>query len=286
METKLPDISDQCYMFITYGKCPFGLSCRFGSGHITTELKNIVKEEFDEEKLNASVKNVLKKENQFLLWKRKYDFSKANKIIDEMGCRNPREKQSNKGVNKDKYKEIMSDKIDEVLDPAITSDSQKEGSIGKNDISDNNLDTSSNTANNENVAAGITDNAEMDANGGDKVDCISVNKTENAVVQSSEEKAGVKLRDDGNAVGCGDVVGTSATYTGSKPQLPSVKALQENKSDKILQENFPSIVAGTSSLQSGEVVDSSHNNVNVDSGNNIDNSEGVIQLRPQEKKKV
>ena len=40
------DISSECYMFEQYGKCPQGLTCRFGGIHINKETNtNIIKDD-------------------------------------------------------------------------------------------------------------------------------------------------------------------------------------------------------------------------------------------------
>jgi tRNA-dihydrouridine synthase 3 len=50
METKPKDISPECIVFESFGKCPFGVACRYGSKHISEEYKNIVNQELYEEK--------------------------------------------------------------------------------------------------------------------------------------------------------------------------------------------------------------------------------------------
>ena len=73
-------------MFDTYGHCPFGLTCRFATGHIRfnaeTNTYEILK---DEEKVKAhsgvcQIYNVLDGDLKNKLWKRKYNFSRTEKI--------------------------------------------------------------------------------------------------------------------------------------------------------------------------------------------------------------
>lgn len=56
MESKPKDIGSHCFMFETYGKCPYGLACRYGSKHISEDFKNIVNQELYEKKSKVSCK--------------------------------------------------------------------------------------------------------------------------------------------------------------------------------------------------------------------------------------
>lgn len=56
MESKPKDIGSHCFMFETYGKCPYGLACRYGSKHISEDFKNIVNQELYEKKCKVSWK--------------------------------------------------------------------------------------------------------------------------------------------------------------------------------------------------------------------------------------
>lgn len=79
MEKKPPDIGPECHNFKTFGKCHYGLACRFGKMHISDEPKNIINEElYEKASKEPVILNVLDKELQVKLWKKKYDFSKAN----------------------------------------------------------------------------------------------------------------------------------------------------------------------------------------------------------------
>lgn len=78
------DIGDHCYVFETLGKCPFGVSCRFGSKHLVNGTHNVV----NEDKFNATDQkacaNLLAKDLQFSLRKRKYDFSRTQEVLDKL----------------------------------------------------------------------------------------------------------------------------------------------------------------------------------------------------------
>ena len=83
MKDKPEDIGQECYNFKTFGRCPYGFACRFASQHLTSDLKNITDQElFDKMSAQPQIHNTLTKDLQHLLWKKKYDFSKANTIVD------------------------------------------------------------------------------------------------------------------------------------------------------------------------------------------------------------
>ena len=82
---KPEDIGPKCYLYETYGKCKHGIACRFGKSHLTEDLQNIVNEEkYKENEKEDNVTNVLNKDLQVKLWKKKYDFSKADKVVQKI----------------------------------------------------------------------------------------------------------------------------------------------------------------------------------------------------------
>jgi tRNA-dihydrouridine synthase 3 len=73
-------------LYDTYGECPFGLSCRFGSTHVklnaeTNSYENLVDQ--DKKILNKKglIYNILNSDLKTKLWKRKYNFSLSDKIV-------------------------------------------------------------------------------------------------------------------------------------------------------------------------------------------------------------
>lgn len=70
-------IGDVCYNFETFGKCPRGLTCRFGAGHIS-EGRNVTR---CTETTELQTKNQLKHEVQITLRKRTYNFDVAEALI-------------------------------------------------------------------------------------------------------------------------------------------------------------------------------------------------------------
>ena len=88
LSRKEPDLGPICYQFETFGFCPNGVMCRFGSSHI--DSVNSVCLTRSEDKggvIERTHINVLSKDAQFLLRKKKYDrgvdyykaFNKNNK---------------------------------------------------------------------------------------------------------------------------------------------------------------------------------------------------------------
>lgn len=100
LASKPKDIGPKCYLFDKYGKCPYSFSCRFAQHHLTVEQTNLVNEELYEKQKDALSKrwlNNLDKDIQRLLWKRKYDFRKAEKFLKDM--KDGKQTANNNGVS-------------------------------------------------------------------------------------------------------------------------------------------------------------------------------------------
>jgi len=83
LKIKPEDIGTKCHVFYLTGKCPRGLTCRMGFQHLTKDGFNIIdKKKFEEySKHLPAIRNHLCKDLQYKLRKRKYDFSKAERIV-------------------------------------------------------------------------------------------------------------------------------------------------------------------------------------------------------------
>uniref|UniRef100_H2Y6I8 tRNA-dihydrouridine(47) synthase [NAD(P)(+)] n=1 Tax=Ciona savignyi TaxID=51511 RepID=H2Y6I8_CIOSA len=85
MEIKPPDLGEKCFAFQTYGKCDYTFTCRFAGDHVEKTENgyiNIV----DEEKVRENAietKNILPRDLQINLRKRKFDFSKTDAALKE-----------------------------------------------------------------------------------------------------------------------------------------------------------------------------------------------------------
>ena len=80
MASKLPDIGNICVNYENFGKCPYGVTCRYGSGHITEELKNRVNEK-SLGILGPNTVNSLTKDLQTKLRKKRYKFFKSDEYL-------------------------------------------------------------------------------------------------------------------------------------------------------------------------------------------------------------
>ncbi|XP_055592092.1 tRNA-dihydrouridine(47) synthase [NAD(P)(+)]-like [Uranotaenia lowii] len=76
MQLKPKDIGETCYIYSLKGRCPFGVTCRFGSGHLDENFNNITNE------------NVLKENEEITLTRREkelkrknYDFKKSDEVL-------------------------------------------------------------------------------------------------------------------------------------------------------------------------------------------------------------
>ena len=268
MAAKLPNISDQCYVFETYGKCPFGLSCRFSSKHITEDFKNIVKENFNEEKLISSVKNVLKKDNQVLLWKRKYDFSNANAVIDEMGCRNPKEKQGARNSKKDLDKGSKLDVAGDDSVIKVSEQDKKEDSIGH--------EINVNTGCDTDIVEKTLDTDKVHAVEDSKVsgDSNMSNTNENIMTQ--------KIGDESNVVEPKDTENIATISGAGDSSVNNVNHISSQMQKNGLSEDAH--VETKSSL--GAAASEKDTDLGIGVGPDMEVDEGVIRLRPMEKKKV
>uniref|UniRef100_A0A8C8F6C1 tRNA-dihydrouridine(47) synthase [NAD(P)(+)] n=1 Tax=Oncorhynchus tshawytscha TaxID=74940 RepID=A0A8C8F6C1_ONCTS len=79
MALKPADVGEHCYLYDTFGKCHYGLSCRFARAHISADLKNLA----NEERVKAMegrtpVRNSLDKDLQWRLRKKVVPFTASD----------------------------------------------------------------------------------------------------------------------------------------------------------------------------------------------------------------
>ncbi len=84
MDSKLPDISENCYLFEIYGKCMYGRACRYGSKHLTSDNKNIVNKDLYDPTRAEGSSNVLSKTLQEQLRKRSFEFARSEAYLTRM----------------------------------------------------------------------------------------------------------------------------------------------------------------------------------------------------------
>lgn len=91
IKSKPKDLGDECHVFMLRGRCPRGISCRFGSKHISPEGYNIVLEDVANKWVDDT-KNTLVPSLQMDLQKKKYNFDLAEKLVKHM---DPRQNSNN-----------------------------------------------------------------------------------------------------------------------------------------------------------------------------------------------
>lgn len=97
MASKPPDIGESCYLYETFGKCGYGLSCRFAKGHTTPDLKTLEKTDLVKAHEGKTwVMNSLSKDLQYRLRKREVDFSKSEEYLKILSdSKNKKQQQGN-----------------------------------------------------------------------------------------------------------------------------------------------------------------------------------------------
>ena len=85
LSQKPPDLGTSCYLFDTFGKCSFGLACRFGSVHMTSDGQNVTNEDrFDPNRADVT-QNVISKSLQEKLRKRSLKLPKSEVFLKKFG---------------------------------------------------------------------------------------------------------------------------------------------------------------------------------------------------------
>nr|XP_006636210.1 PREDICTED: tRNA-dihydrouridine(47) synthase [NAD(P)(+)]-like [Lepisosteus oculatus]XP_015213590.1 PREDICTED: tRNA-dihydrouridine(47) synthase [NAD(P)(+)]-like [Lepisosteus oculatus] len=89
MALKPADIGERCYIFDTFGKCRYGLTCRFAKAHIGENFKNLVNQELlDKMEGRSAVRNNLNKDLQHRLRKKQVSFKASEAYLREMNRKN------------------------------------------------------------------------------------------------------------------------------------------------------------------------------------------------------
>ncbi|KAI5223538.1 Trna-Dihydrouridine(47) Synthase [Nad(P)(+)]-Like [Manis pentadactyla] len=81
LETKPADLGPRCVLYETFGKCPYGVTCRFAGAHLGPEGQNLVQEPPVQVPL---VRNSLDKALQLQLRKRKIHFERAERALRQL----------------------------------------------------------------------------------------------------------------------------------------------------------------------------------------------------------
>lgn len=99
MSAKPADIGERCYLYDTYGKCAYGLTCRFAKAHTAPDFKTV--ENADIIKAcegRTTVKNSLSKDLQNRLRKHSVGFKKSAEYLKTLS--NNKEKKTHQGNGK------------------------------------------------------------------------------------------------------------------------------------------------------------------------------------------
>lgn len=98
MASKPPDIGESCYIYETFGKCGFGLSCRFAKAHTTSDFKTMEKADLVKaHEGKTMVKNSLSKDLQNRLRKREVAFNKSAEYLKMLSDSKNKEEQQGNG---------------------------------------------------------------------------------------------------------------------------------------------------------------------------------------------
>lgn len=82
LSEKQEDIGPKCHLYETFGKCIYGVSCRFAKSHLGEDFKNLINQELVKQwEGKAPVRNSLDKGLQIQLRKKKVPFDKTDKFL-------------------------------------------------------------------------------------------------------------------------------------------------------------------------------------------------------------
>uniref|UniRef100_A0A665TFN4 tRNA-dihydrouridine(47) synthase [NAD(P)(+)] n=1 Tax=Echeneis naucrates TaxID=173247 RepID=A0A665TFN4_ECHNA len=95
MACKPADIGQSCYLYDTFGKCTYGLSCRFAKAHTTSDFKTMENTDLVKTHDRNPVKNSLSKDLQNRLRKRSVAFKKSEEYLKTLS--NNRNKTAQQG---------------------------------------------------------------------------------------------------------------------------------------------------------------------------------------------
>jgi len=84
LEKKPEDIDKTCYIYSIKGRCPRGLTCRYGSSHIENGKNIIDQSKYDTWIKNENICKTLSKENMLKLRKKLYDFTKSDEAVKKI----------------------------------------------------------------------------------------------------------------------------------------------------------------------------------------------------------
>ncbi|XP_046716244.1 tRNA-dihydrouridine(47) synthase [NAD(P)(+)]-like [Silurus meridionalis] len=106
MSTKPKDLGDTCYLYSTFGRCHYGVTCRFAKAHTGPDNENLVNEELRKSlEKTETVRNGLDKELQKQLRKRQVSFKNSEKFLKSIGAGKKTDRKSSGSENTQKEAE-------------------------------------------------------------------------------------------------------------------------------------------------------------------------------------
>uniref|UniRef100_A0A665T6G9 tRNA-dihydrouridine(47) synthase [NAD(P)(+)] n=1 Tax=Echeneis naucrates TaxID=173247 RepID=A0A665T6G9_ECHNA len=99
MACKPADIGQSCYLYDTFGKCTYGLSCRFAKAHTTSDFKTMENTDLVKTHDRNPVKNSLSKDLQNRLRKRSVAFKKSEEYLKTLSNNRNKTAQQGNGMN-------------------------------------------------------------------------------------------------------------------------------------------------------------------------------------------
>lgn len=98
LASKPADIGDSCYLYDTFGKCTYGLMCRFAKAHTTPDFKTMENAELIKAcEGRTAVKNALNKDLQNRLRKRAVAFEKSAEYLKMLSNNREKKEQQKNG---------------------------------------------------------------------------------------------------------------------------------------------------------------------------------------------
>ncbi|XP_034561195.1 tRNA-dihydrouridine(47) synthase [NAD(P)(+)]-like isoform X2 [Notolabrus celidotus] len=99
LATKPADIGESCYLYDTFGKCTYGLSCRFAKAHTTPDFNTTENAELIKTyEGRTPVKNSLSRDLQYRLRKHSVPFKKSDEYLKTLSKSKEKTEQQANGV--------------------------------------------------------------------------------------------------------------------------------------------------------------------------------------------
>ncbi|KAG7324671.1 hypothetical protein KOW79_012687 [Hemibagrus wyckioides] len=100
MSTKPADLGDSCFLYDTFGRCPYAVTCRFAKAHTGPDYKTLVNEELCKSLARTeTVRNNLDKDLQKRLRKKQVSFKGSEKFLKSLSAGKNQSKKSTGSEN-------------------------------------------------------------------------------------------------------------------------------------------------------------------------------------------